>query len=293
MRSINISATPFERLEMVDLGIGLRTIIPNDLVDKMLSQRSSTVLRADRHTTTPPGTELTAPLEFGLCRSCVTPGPKSVAKRQRRLESTSRDEQRVKDAADLIARIEAFQAIYSNRTSLAEPQPLETQPIRQQSTAGGPPYGRASNLPVHVNDACAECICHRSTCPSRQETVKDGEECVETNRTTIRRLREQPDTCRLNLPVVRSCELCCLIVDKSVLLTPEPQVEEIAEPESFDFDDLPNEGDTKSDNDLPGPEQMFGSESLQASVSQLCTKYKDIYSANVKVDPARVRPFDI
>jgi hypothetical protein len=196
----------------------------------------------------------------------------------------SRERQRVVDATALIAQIEAFQAIYSDCTTSGTP------------TAGGAADWQeeildqpALPLPKQVTDP-HWLTDDQDTSPNGQRTRSVGEEQPARQ---FRLQEEQPDTNGLNGSAVRSCELCCLIVDKSALLTPEPQIEEIAEPESLDFDDMPTEGDAKSDSELPGPEQIFGSESLQASVKQLCLKYKDIFSASVKVDPARVSPFEI
>jgi hypothetical protein len=90
-----------------------------------------------------------------------------------------------------------------------------------------------------------------------------------------------------------------LIVDKSALLSPDPPVEEIDEPESpYDVDISGMRGSSESrchevGNELPGPEQMFGPESLRSSIAQLCHQYRDIFSSSVKEEPARVRPFEI
>ena len=118
----------------------------------MLSRRSSTVLRADRHTTTRPGTELSASVEdespMRCCSYCVTPSAASVARRQRREDSVSRERQRVVDATALIAQIEAFQAIYSDCTAvpLAEPLPLP-MPLCPREVPEGRP---ATTKPKHV-----------------------------------------------------------------------------------------------------------------------------------------------
>ena len=287
--SLTLEATLLERLDKIDMVIGLQTIIPNDLVNKMLRHRSRTALRADRHTTTRPGTESAASLEYDTpvrcCPTCVTPGPASVAKRQKREESASRERQRVADAAALIAQIEAFQALYSDNCTTSG-----TATAADAAFLPGLPDGEpVSTIPKQAHGLPGLPDDRSASHPCGKRTARDPEGDSET--TALH--RDRPVASALNDRVARSCELCSLIVDKSVLLTPEPQIEEIDEPESLDFDDIPTEGDVKSDIELPGPNQIFGSEPMQASISELCRKYSDIFSSNVKENPARVRPFEI
>ena len=93
-----------------------------------------------------------------------------------------------------------------------------------------------------------------------------------------------------------TCELCArLTVDKSVLLDPEPPGEEIDEPSSLDIDDVkPLTGVSNDTNsELPGTENIFGTESLRAAIHELCGKYSSIFSSKVKTTPALVQPLEI
>ena len=126
--------------------------------------------------------------------------------------------------------------------------------------------------------------------------VEAGSQTIETLQRNRQEIRCSPARGRV---IPTSCELCSLIVDKSALLTPDPPIEEIDEPESpYDVDISDVRGSSESrchdvGNELPSQEQMFGPESLRTSIAELCHQYRDIFSSSVKEEPARVRPFEI
>ena len=91
------------------------------------------------------------------------------------------------------------------------------------------------------------------------------------------------------------CALCALTVDKSVLLdSPVTPAEEIDEPpSSLDLEDVTCSDTSQTNSELPGHENIFGSESLQARIRELCLRYKDIFSSKVRDTPALMEPMTI
>lgn len=96
------------------------------------------------------------------------------------------------------------------------------------------------------------------------------------------------------------CALCALIVHKSELLDDPDSLDEnqhldieTDEPDSLDPESLTATAATGTDSELPNPENIFGSESLQARIKELCRRYSDVFSSKVLDTPAKVEPMTI
>jgi len=103
-------------------------------------------------------------------------------------------------------------------------------------------------------------------------------------------LRELP----LSDFAVDECALCALRVHKSDLIDSEPEADEISEPHALTLEDLvagPEAGDEL--NQIPGPEQIHGSPSMQKAITDLCIEFKSIFSKHVRSDAARVTPMTL
>jgi hypothetical protein len=191
------------------------------------------------------------------CGYCVNPSEKTVMRRQQAKETAASKQQRAEDTAALISQINAFERIYgpSADIELRRKRAL----VEEEELQGEFSEQGEFSLNSLVGTAAATEVFHNP-------------------------LQRSP---------MRDCVLCSLTVDKNVLLTPETTAEEISEPSSLDLNDVTLNGKDDEGSVLPGPEQIFGSETLQAGIRSLCTKYQSIFSSKVRDTPALVAPLEI
>ena len=240
----------------VDLIVGLQTTLANDLVSKTLAPHGQRYKqsRTDRHEVTPTECPTTSTMRCGYC---VNPSEKTVMRRQQAKETAASKQQRAEDTAALISQINAFERIYGPSADIE---------LRRKRAL------------VEEEELCSQ--------PQGESVVPLNSlvGTVATNEVFHNPLQRSP---------MRDCVLCSLTVDKNVLLTPETTAEEISEPSSLDLTDVTLNGKDDEGSVLPGPEQIFGSETLQAGIRSLCTKYQSIFSSKVRDTPALVAPLEI
>jgi hypothetical protein len=74
-------------------------------------------------------------------------------------------------------------------------------------------------------------------------------------------------------------------------VTPAEEIDE--PPSSLDLEDVTVHDTSQNNSELPGNENIFGSESLQARIRALCLTYKDIFSSKVRDTPALMEPMTL
>ena len=300
------------QLKDVDIVIGLPTILSYDLVSKLLGGQKPCKKRKTRNKT---GNKTSinhisdkTPL-IRVCASCTNPNERTLAKRQKE-----------RDSAEKLSRMVALnQALYR-----VHPDVVAQRAVLVVEHA----YRPADDLLVdnHAEYSASDTGSDLETCQAERCGSSDSETCqtivsdshlAEENSGSagsqskssntlssdspqlVGRLRryQMPETLnhgRMTNEDGGTCELCArLTVDKSVLLDPEPAVDEIDEPSSLDIDDVRSNVSTDTNSELPGTDNIFGTESLRAAIHELCGKYASIFSSKVKTTPALVQPLEI
>ena len=261
---LTTSATVLPFLK-IDLIIGLPLILEHELVSKMLarpvvnSMLDSIASISEREQTRADRHRGTIPSgEIGatprLCSYCVQPSRSDNKKRQRAIQE---DETRMRNEPTVSA-ITAWHAVMT--------QQVESERERMRKL---------------IEDF------------ENEIATLDGSMSLENEGTTVQACNQLMRSHLLN-EVDRDCALCALTVDKSVLLgSPVEPAEEIDEPSSLDLDDVTDHDTSQTNSELPPPENIFGTESLQARIRELCHKYSGIFSSKVRDTPALVEPMTI
>jgi len=250
-------------------------------LDSLASITGGKQSRADRHRGTIPSGDIGSSPRF--CSYCVHPSPQATERESRKRQRALQEEESRLRNKPTVDAITAWHAVLTQQIEQQRALIDETEKRLRESV----------ELILREYEADLEESEEVERVATLDGNALLGAVSTENEGTTVQACNQQMRSHRLSA-VDRDCALCALTVDKSVLLdSPVHPAEEIEEPSSLDLDDVTCNAKSESDSELPGPENIFGSVSLQARIRELCQEYSEIFSSKVRETPALVEPMTL